>query len=66
MVCTGILLLYKAMNDSNNTSSTTKTRRRFPRISSSAFEHPADKAALDVVKSIPFVDKVFKRFFELG
>jgi hypothetical protein len=27
-----------------------KTRKRFPRITSSAFEHPADKAALEAVK----------------
>lgn len=43
-----------------------KQRKRFPRIASSAFEHPADKAALEAVKAIPFVDKVFKRFLELG
>lgn len=53
------------MNQPINTSSK-KARRRFPRISSSAFEHPSDKAALDVVKSIPLVDKLFKRFLELG
>ncbi len=43
-----------------------KARRRFPRLSSSAFEHPSDKTALEVVKSIPFVDKAFKQFLELG
>ncbi len=43
-----------------------KTRRRFPRISSSAFEHPADAAALEAVKRIPVIDKVFRKFFELG
>jgi Zn-dependent protease with chaperone function len=46
--------------------SNSKQRRRFPRIASSAFEHPADKAALETVKSIPFVDKVFRHFLELG
>lgn len=44
----------------------TKTRRRFPRIASSAFEHPADKAALESVKNIPILDKVFRKFLELG
>jgi Zn-dependent protease with chaperone function len=43
-----------------------KTRRRFPRITSSAFEHPADRAALEAVKKIPVLDKVFRKFLELG
>jgi Zn-dependent protease with chaperone function len=43
-----------------------KTRRRFPRLSSSAFEHPADRAALEAVKKIPVLDKVFRKFLELG
>src|SRR5580698_3382256 len=43
-----------------------KTRRRFPRIMSSAFEHPADRAALEAVKKIPVLDKVFKKILELG
>ena len=42
------------------------TRRKFPRISSSAFEHPADTAALEAVKKIPILDKVFRKFLELG
>ena len=51
----------------NSTSvASTKTRRRFPRLTSSAFEHPADRAALEVVKKIPVIDKVFRRFLELG
>ncbi|MBI4534526.1 MAG: M48 family metalloprotease, partial [Candidatus Melainabacteria bacterium] len=40
--------------------------KRFPRITSSAFEHPADTAALEAVKRIPILDKVFKKFLELG
>jgi len=43
-----------------------QTRRRFPRITSSAFEHPADRAALEAVKKIPVLDKVFRKFLELG
>lgn len=43
-----------------------KTRKRFPRITSSAFEHPSDTAALETVKRIPVLDKVFRKFFELG
>lgn len=43
-----------------------KTRRRFPRITSAAFEHPADRAALEAVKKIPVLDKVFTKFLELG
>jgi Zn-dependent protease with chaperone function len=43
-----------------------KTRRRFPRITSAAFEHPADRAALEAVKKIPVLDKVFRKLLELG
>jgi Zn-dependent protease with chaperone function len=43
-----------------------KTRRRFPRMTSSAFEHPADRAALEAVKKIPILDKVFRKFLEFG
>jgi len=43
-----------------------KTRRRFPRMTSSAFEHPADRAALEAVKKIPVLDKVFRKLLELG
>ncbi|HEY9682566.1 MAG TPA: M48 family metalloprotease [Oculatellaceae cyanobacterium] len=42
------------------------TRRKFPRITSSAFEHPADRAALEAVKKIPVIDKVFSKLIELG
>ncbi len=58
--------MASSIDTSSNSSSAGKTRRRFPRLSSSAFEHPADKAALDAIKNIPLVDKVFRRFFELG
>ncbi len=44
----------------------TSTRRKFPKISSNAFEHPLDKAALEVVRKIPFIDKLFKKLIELG
>ncbi len=47
-------------------SNSAKIRRKFPGLSSTAFEHPSDKAALDAVKNIPVVDKIFRRFFELG
>jgi Zn-dependent protease with chaperone function len=43
-----------------------KIRQRFPRITSSAFEHPADRAALEAVKKIPMLDKVFRKLLELG
>ncbi|MBK9145915.1 MAG: M48 family metalloprotease [Cyanobacteria bacterium HKST-UBA02] len=42
------------------------TKKKFPRLSSSAFEHPADRAALDAVKKIPVLDKLFARMMELG
>lgn len=42
------------------------TRRKFPRLTSSAFEHPADRAALEALKKIPVLDTVFRKFFELG
>jgi Zn-dependent protease with chaperone function len=45
---------------------TTATKKRFPRLSSSAFEHPADRAALDAVKKIPLLDKIFTKLIELG
>jgi Zn-dependent protease with chaperone function len=48
------------------TTAEPKTRRRFPRLKSSAFEHPADRAALESVKKIPLLDKVFRKFLELG
>ncbi len=45
---------------------TTATRRKFPGIASSAFEHPADRAALEAVKQIPVLDMVFRKLMELG
>jgi len=42
------------------------TRRRFPRLSSNAFEHPADRAALDALRKIPVLDKLVHKFVELG
>lgn len=43
-----------------------KTRKKFPRITSAAFEHPADTQALEAVKRIPILDKVFRKLMELG
>jgi Zn-dependent protease with chaperone function len=48
------------------TSAEPKTRRRFPHMTSSAFEHPADRAALEALKKIPLMDVVFRKFLELG
>jgi len=48
------------------TSAQPQTRKKFPRITSSAFEHPADRAALEALKKIPILDKVFTKFLELG
>jgi Zn-dependent protease with chaperone function len=42
------------------------TRRRFPRISSTAFEHPADRAALEALRKIPILDTLLKKFMEIG
>lgn len=42
------------------------TRRRFPRISSAAFEHPADRAALEALRKVPVLDTVLKKFMEIG
>jgi Zn-dependent protease with chaperone function len=47
-------------------SAETTTRRRFPRLSSTAFEHPADRQALDALRKIPAVDKVVHKMIELG
>lgn len=45
---------------------TASTRIKFPGIASSAFEHPADRAALEAVKQIPLLDQVFRKLLELG
>lgn len=42
------------------------TRRRFPRMASTAFEHPLDKAALEAVRKIPYIDKVIRKLIEFG
>lgn len=42
------------------------TRRRFPRLSSTAFEHPQDKQALEALRKVPVLDKVVHKFIELG
>ncbi|MBY0546555.1 MAG: M48 family metalloprotease [Candidatus Obscuribacterales bacterium] len=43
-----------------------KVRKKFPRISSTAFEHPLDRAALEALRKIPVLDQVLKKFLELG
>lgn len=43
-----------------------KVRRKFPGLSSSAFEHPLDRQALEALRKIPVLDRVLKKFFELG
>ena len=43
-----------------------KVRRKFPRLSSTAFEHPLDRAALEALRKIPVLDQVLKKFLELG
>ncbi|PZM84728.1 MAG: hypothetical protein DKT66_08875 [Candidatus Melainabacteria bacterium] len=45
---------------------TATSKKKFPRLTSGAFEHPADKAALDALKKIPILDVVLRKFFELG
>ena len=41
-------------------------RRQFPGLSSTAFEHPTDKAALSVLRKAPGLDWVFRKFNEYG
>ncbi len=41
-------------------------RQRFPGLSSTAFEHPTDKAALAVLRKAPGLDWVFRKFNEFG
>lgn len=43
-----------------------KVRRKFPRLSSSAFEHPLDRQALETLRKVPVLDTVLKKFLELG
>jgi Zn-dependent protease with chaperone function len=42
------------------------SRRRFPGISSEAFEHPTDRSALQALRSAPGLDWVFRKFNEYG
>jgi len=41
-------------------------RRRFPSISSEAFEHPTDRSALQALRAAPGLDWVFRKFNEFG
>ena len=41
-------------------------RRRFPGISSEAFEHPTDRSALQALRAAPGLDWVFRKFNEFG
>ena len=58
--------MSSSTDTSTANSASAKTRKRFPRLASAAFEHPSDKAALETIKNIPLIDKVFRKFFELG
>jgi Zn-dependent protease with chaperone function len=42
------------------------TRKRFPGLSSTAFEHPTDRTTLAALKKAPGVDWVFRKFNEYG
>lgn len=46
--------------------SETSTRRRFPRLCTSAFEHPADRQALEALRKVPGLDKLVRKMFEFG
>lgn len=39
---------------------------RYPGISPKAYEHPADKAATSALHAVPLLDRVIKRFTDLG
>lgn len=41
-------------------------RKRFPSLSSTAFEHPRDKATLAALRKAPGLDWVFRKFNEYG
>ena len=41
-------------------------RQRFPGLSSTAFEHPTDKATLAALRKAPGIDWVFRKFNEYG
>ena len=41
-------------------------RKRFPGLSSTAFEHPTDKATLAALRKAPGIDWVFRKFNEYG
>lgn len=42
------------------------TRKRFPGLSSTAFEHPTDRSTLAALKKAPGLDWVFRKFNEYG
>jgi hypothetical protein len=42
------------------------TRKQFAELSSTAFEHPTDRAALAALKKAPGIDWVFRKFNEYG
>lgn len=41
-------------------------RVRFPGLSSAAFEHPADRAALEALRRTPGLDRLLKWLYEMG
>jgi Zn-dependent protease with chaperone function len=40
--------------------------RRYPQISATAYEHPADRAATAALRSIPLMDKVLKKLADIS
>ncbi len=47
------------------TSVATRPRRTFPEISAVSWEHPADRAALQALRSVPGVDEVIRKVLAL-
>ena len=43
-----------------------ETRKRFPDLSSTAFEHPTDRSTLAALKKVPGIDWAFRKFNEYG
>lgn len=43
-----------------------ENRRRFPGLSSTAFEHPTDRATLTALRRVPGLDWAFRKFNEYG
>src|SRR5579875_1090902 len=41
-------------------------RLRFPGLSSTAYEHPADRAALEALRATPGLDRLFRWLSDIG